>query len=205
MNYFQFICNKNGISCIRLSQIKINRRVACSSATNIQIHGFCDNSERSYRACLYMHSKDNDKISCELLCSTSKVVPLKKLTIPSLELCAATLLSKLYKKALHTLNMKTDESYLWTDSSIVLTWIQGPSNKWKTFVGNRVATIQEESASATWRHVPSQSNPADLNSKGVEPATLSTSTLWWKGLQWLIQEPSSWPTTEDNNPTETWK
>jgi hypothetical protein len=100
------------------------------------------------------------------------------------------------------LNMKIDESYLWTDSSIVLTWIQCPPNRWKTFVGNRVATIQEETASASWRHVPSQSNPYDLVSRGVEPTTLLTSTLRWKGPQWLIQEPSSWPTTADNTPTE---
>ena len=86
-------------------------------------------------------------------------------------------------------------SYIWTDSSIVLTWIQGPPNRWKTFVGNRVATIQEKTASASWRHVSSQSHSADLVSRGVEPTTLSTSTLWWKGPQWLIQEPSSWPTT----------
>jgi hypothetical protein len=97
-----------------------------------------------------------------------------------LELCAATLLAKLYKKAIHALNT-INESYLWTDSSIVLTWIQGPSNKWKTFVGNRVAIIQEETSSATWRHVPTLSNPADLISRGVEPTILSTSTLWWKG------------------------
>jgi len=98
--------------------------------------------------------------------------------------------------------MKIDESYLWTDSSIVLTWIQGPPNRCKTFVGNRVATIQEETASASWRHVPSQSNSADLVSRGVEPTTLSTSTLWWKEPQWLIQKPSSWPKTEVNTPTE---
>jgi hypothetical protein len=91
---------------------------------------------------------------------------------------------------------------LWTDSSIVLTWIQGPSNKWKTFVGNGVATIQEETASAIWRHVPTQSNPADLISRRVEPTTLSTSTLWWKGPQWLTQEPSSWPVTEFNTPAD---
>jgi len=65
-----------------------------------------------------------------------------------------------------------------------------------------VAIVQEETASATWRHVPSQSNPADLISKGIEPATLSTSTLWWKGPQCLTQEPSSWPATEVNTPTE---
>ena len=100
------------------------------------------------------------------------------------------------------LNMKTDQSYHWKDSSIVLTRIQGPPNRWKTYVGNRVATTQEETASASWRHVPSQSNNADLVSRGCEPTTLSTSTLWWKGPQWLIQEPSSWPTTEVNTPTE---
>jgi hypothetical protein len=50
--------------------------------------------------------------------------------------------------------------------------------------------------------VPSQSNPADLVSRGVEPITLSTFTLWWKGPQWLIQEPSNWPATEVNTPTE---
>ena len=46
------------------------------------------------------------------------------------------------------------------------------------------------------------SNPADLVSRGVEPTTHSTSTLWWKGPQWLIQKPSRWPTTEVNTPTE---
>jgi hypothetical protein len=52
------------------------------------------------------------------------------------ELCAATLLAKLYKKVTCALNITINESYLWTDSSIVLTWIQGPPNKWKTFVDN---------------------------------------------------------------------
>ena len=79
---------------------------------------------------------------------------------------------------LMALNNANNESYPWTDSTILLTGIQGPPNRWKTFVGNGVAIIQEETASATWRHVPSQSNPADLISRGDEPATLSTSTLW---------------------------
>ena len=175
----------------KLSQLKINRKVIWSNATNIRVHGFCDSSERTYGACWYIRTTENNKKFCELMCSTSKVAPMKQLKIPRLEHCAATLLSKLHKKAICALNMKINESYLWTDSSFVLTWIQGPPNRWKTFVGNRVATIQEETASASWRHVPSQSNPADLVSRGVEPTTLSTSTLWWKGPQWLIQESSS--------------
>jgi len=72
--------------------------------------------------------------------------------------------------------MRVNESYLWTDLAIVLTWIQGPPNKWKNFVGNRDALIQEETESATRRHVSSQSNPADLFSRRVEATTLLTST-----------------------------
>jgi hypothetical protein len=184
----------------QLSQIKINRKVICSKATSLQLHGFSDSSERAYGACIYMRSTDvNNKTTCELLCSNSKVAPLKQLTIPRLELCAAALLAKLYKKTVQALNITIDASYLWTDSSIALTWIQGPPNKWKTFVGNRVAAIQESTTSATWRHVPSQSNPADLISRGVDPTTLSSLTLWWKGPPWLSHEPSSWPTTEVNS------
>jgi len=108
----------------------------------------------------------------------------------------------MYKKTIGALNIRINESSLWTDFSILLTWIQGPPNKWKTFVGHIVALIQEETASVSWRHVPSQSNPADLISRGIEQTNLSTSTIWSKGPQWVSQKPSSWPTTEINTPTD---
>jgi len=67
----------------KLSQLKINRKVICSNAANIQLHEYFDSSEQAYGACLYMRSTYcNKKLSCELLCSTSKVTPLKQLTIP---------------------------------------------------------------------------------------------------------------------------
>jgi len=62
---------------------------------------------------------------------------------------------------------------LWTDSSIVLTWMQDPLTNWKVSEGNRVALIQEVSAAAIRRHVPNQSNPVDLISRGFEPTTPS--------------------------------
>jgi len=129
----------------KLLQLKINWKVIYSNADNIQLHGFCDTSERAYGACLYMRSTDsNNKTYSELICSTSKVAALKKLTIPRLELFAATLLSKLYKKAIGSLKIGINESCLWTDSSIVLTSIHGPPKKWQIFLSNRVAIIQEK-------------------------------------------------------------
>jgi len=127
---------------------------------------------------------------------------IENLTIPRLELSAATLLSKLYKKAVTVTNITGNETYMRTDSANVLSWIHGPSTKCKTFVGNRVALIQENTAAATWRHVPTYSYPADLISRGIEATALSTSTLWWKGPQWLTQQPSDWPRTMVNIPTD---
>jgi len=37
-------------------------------------------------------------------------------------------------------------------------------------------------------------------SRGIEATTLSSSTQWWNGPQWLIQQPTIWPTTEVNTP-----
>ena len=91
---------------------------------------------------------------------------------------------------------------MWKDSAIVLAWIQGPSTERKNFLGNRVALIQENIAATTWRHVPTNSNPADLISRGIEATALSTSTLWWKGPQWLTQQPSDQHRTVVNTPTD---
>jgi hypothetical protein len=93
----------------KLSEICINRKVVCIHATNLQLQCFCDSSERAYGACIYIRSTDsNQTVFCNLLCSSSRVAPLKKQTIPRLELCAAVLLTKLYKKG----NCSSEHSHL---------------------------------------------------------------------------------------------
>jgi hypothetical protein len=44
-----------------LSHFKINRKVICPKATNIQLHGFCDSSERTYGACLSLFALHRSK------------------------------------------------------------------------------------------------------------------------------------------------
>lgn len=68
-------------------------------------------------------------------------------------------------------------------------------------MGNGVAIIQEYT-SFNWRHVLSQSNSANLISQGTELPTLPSSALWWKGPQWQLQEPSTWPNLEISTSTD---
>ncbi|XP_015123788.1 uncharacterized protein LOC107045894, partial [Diachasma alloeum] len=124
---------------------------------------------------------------------TDSVAPLKRLTIPRLELTAA-LLAKLTKYVKDQLNLTNATTYLWTDSSVTLTWISSHSSRWKEFVKNRVALIQELTQQAHWRLVPGKENPADCASRGLSAHQLVSHKLWWKGPPWLHQDCSSWPT-----------
>ena len=42
----------------QLTQIRIPRKVICTNATAIHLHGFCDSSEQAYGACMYIRSTD---------------------------------------------------------------------------------------------------------------------------------------------------
>jgi len=138
-----------------------------TQVTTYSLHGYSDSSEKAYAAALYLVSVfPNGESSSHLVLSKTRVAPLKTQSIPRLELCGATLLVSLTKhllEALSTINIASVN--LWTDSTITLQWIQSDPHRWTTFVSNRVSQIQTCCPSVVWRHVPSQSNPADLASR----------------------------------------
>jgi len=154
----------------------------------IDLHIFCDASERAYEACVYGCTQLTDKtFVAHLMYSKSRVAPLKSVTLPRLESNAAHLAAKLFHSIKGVLTGKIKNVRFWTDSTIVLSWINTPAYKLKTYVAHRVSEIQTLTKELIWSHVSSNCNPADLLSRGSTTAELKDNQLWWHGPSWLVE------------------
>ncbi|KAH9634892.1 hypothetical protein HF086_017191 [Spodoptera exigua] len=169
-----------------LSQIAMPRWLQCHG-TGIEIHGFCDASEKAYACVIYSRVRNlNDEYVTTLVTAKTKVAPLnKRITLPKMELCGALLLAKLIEKVKQTLDEKTLQIRCWSDSKVVLAWLQGDINRWEKYVANRVAQINNITPATHWNYVRSEENPADCASRGLLPSKLVEFNLWWEGPSWL--------------------
>lgn len=140
--------------------VKIPRWVNTSEKTTIQIHGFCDASEKAFAACVYIRAVNDNHITTQLLVSKTKNAPSQ--TIPKLELCV--LLSK--RNVQENLKIHIEKAFLWCDSKIVLAWIAADPRRFKTFVSTRINEIKTL-RDVTWGLIPGIINPADCASRGI--------------------------------------
>ena len=153
------------------------------------LHIFVDASESAYAAVAYAIS---ERGSCFLM-SKTRVKPIKVVSLPRMELLGAVLGSRLLA-FLHEEVFKSGiETFLWTDSTIALGWIESSSARYKPFVGNRIAEIQRTCGShgvkCMW--VPGDDNPADIPSRGIWPLDENQSKLWIEGPEFI--KTGDWP------------
>lgn len=180
----------------QLSQIRIPRWIGMGENLKAELHGFSDASSYAYGCVFYVKVTSTDgSVKVNVVMSRTRVAPIKRTTIPRMELCAAHLMSKLLSEVRAAHEISVDDCHLWSDSMIVLHWLNKPPTSAKVYVTNRVSETDELSRGCTWRHVPTKDNPADLASRGVLPSEMSGSPIWWHGPEWLTRPSSDWPKT----------
>lgn len=141
--------------------------------------GFCDASKKAYAAVVYLRVKTQKGFHVKFLTSKTRVSPLQPHTIPRLELLLALLLTRLLvsvKKGLES-RLSLSEMACYTDSRVLLHWIQGADKEWKQFVQNHTTEIRTLLPEATWMHCAGEDNPVDLPSRGMSLTQLATSDL----------------------------
>ena len=163
----------------------------------VELHHFSDASEIGYGLVSYVRFIGfNGETHCSFLYGKSRVKPLAKgITIPKLELNAAVNLVSANNMITSALDKRINISSItfWTDSIIVLKYINNETKPLNIFVTNRVAKIREVTSPLQWNYVPTSQNPADIASRGLKHGDKKWQ-FWIHGPSFLLVN-TSFPNT----------
>ena len=156
-----------------------------------ELHLFADASAVAYGAVAYLLWPTVNGPEVRLVAAKARVAPLRQTTIPRLELMASLVASRLAQTICDEFKLKPASVTFWSDSRIVLHWLNSESVSFKPFVGVRVAEIQSIWDPNFWRFVPTDLNPADDLSRGIPLEEVGG--RWKNGPQFLKRPKEEWP------------
>ncbi|XP_064641922.1 uncharacterized protein LOC135496491 [Lineus longissimus] len=156
----------------------------------IELHHLSDASSTGYGQCSYVRMVNaRDEVHCSFVMGKARVAPLKPVTIPRLELTAALVSVKVSAMLQKEMDYMIDSETFWTDSKVVLGYIENEARRFHVFVANRVQEIRDHTDPKQWRHVPGIENVADEASRGLRAEQLANGTAGWlKGPRFLWQQ-----------------
>ncbi|KAI3372278.1 hypothetical protein L3Q82_022783 [Scortum barcoo] len=144
-----------------------------------------DASVTGYGECTYLRAVSaTGQVHCSLIMGKARVAPTKVTTVPRLELSAAVVAvctSDLLRKELE---IEGAQEIFWTDSRVVLGYVNNEARRFHVFVANRIQRIKESTNPSQWRYVVSEENPADHASRGLKAKELIASN-WFTGPDFL--------------------
>ena len=137
----QWLCWKDDLKLI--AEMKIPRclkhKEAIAPPVTAQLHHFCHASEEGLGTVSYLRlARGDGSVQCSLVMAKAKLVPLKTTTISRLELTTAVVAAHLDRCIRQHLKIPLMESMFWTDSMIVLQYLNNEDKRFQTFVANKV-------------------------------------------------------------------
>ena len=157
---------------------------------SVQVHGFCDGSERAYGCCVYLRILFRSSfVKVVLVSAKSGVSPLRKVTIPRLELLGNFLLPRLISSAINNLLIKF---LLGRIPVMLMHGYRMLTKVYKSFIQTRVQLVRGLLSISCWRSVSSHLNPADIISRGFLLNDLVKNEVWFKSPTFLTLPESVW-------------
>ncbi|GBO08570.1 hypothetical protein AVEN_154299-1 [Araneus ventricosus] len=197
----KWCCETGCLSDVRISRCYFSNWDG--NAGGIEMHIFCDSSQVAYGAVAYFRwETTSGEVGVRFVMAKSRLAPLKKLSLPRLELMGALVGAKLWKHLSVVFKSLVKRVVMWTDSEICLHWIKSSAMEWKQFVSNRVVEIQDCVVPDRRFHCPGLENPADRLTRGVSAVSLKSNDLWWSAPRWLKSPRYDWPQQKFRVPDE---
>ena len=156
--------------------------------TDTKLYHFCDAGESGYGtvSCIRFTSRSRPPHST-LVMGKARVAPLKVVTIPRMELTAAVFAARIDNMLRKELYLQISDSFFWTDSTSVLKYILSDTQRFNTFVANRVSVIRALTQKSQWRHIKTDLNPADNASRGMRADAFLKGRCWLDGRDFLAK------------------
>lgn len=127
------------VDLVNLKKISIPRCYVPANFGNVikrELHHFSDASNSGYGQCTYLRlTNEEGNINCALVIGKFRVAPIKVQTIPRLELTAAVISVAMSNMLKQELEYADIEEHFWTDSQVVLGYINNEAPPTTNFVG----------------------------------------------------------------------
>ncbi len=134
----------------------------------IELHHFSDARSHGYGQCSYIRVLSEDKVHCSFVIGKARVALTKIVTIPRLELTAVVISSAVSSMLKEELELKIDQEYFWTDSKVVLGYINNEARRFHVFIMNRVQRIRETTDPAQWHYIDTKTKPCRSHIQGPQ-------------------------------------
>ncbi|XP_048734152.2 uncharacterized protein LOC125650167 [Ostrea edulis] len=165
-----------------LSRFSVPRMFMPGSLSKVdkpEIHIYSDASEKAIAAVAFV--KDSETGKYGFILGKTKLAPLLGHTIPRLELCAAVLATEIGDIIGQNLDIPMENVKYFTDSKVVLGYLNNNTRRFYTYVSNRVAIIHGRSHPEQWRYISTSRNPADVGTRGVPSVKELIEGIWIQG------------------------
>ena len=182
-------------------KIRFRRCVKPAAAVGQPILIVCnDGSEEAMCATAHIRWELQDgSYECCLYVAKTRVTPLRKETIPRIEIQSAVLATRLSKTILTHSEMEFSEVVHILDSMCSLATLKKDTVALREYMGNRVSEILSSTSIEQWYHVKSKENIADLGTRSTACVEdLDERSEWQLGKGWMKLPRERWPLTQDS-------
>ena len=152
------------------------------------LHSFADASILATGYVIYICSVNhNGDVHVSFVTGCSRIAPQSAPSIPRLELCAALDAALASYKVAEELSISPSDVHLYSDSKIVLGYLNNNSKRFSKYVTRRINLITKLFNCSQWSYVATDSNPADIASRPCYDHKTLLNSIWLFGPPFLWQ------------------